>query len=758
MARTVLTLAFLATCVCSAAAHSTGVGGSVINDRTGQPLKGVLVYVENQPVFAETDDAGTFALALAPGQYSVAVSVIGYALLRVNVDVAADDTPPLTIRLSEGAGTYSERVTVAGHVRRDEDQAPGGAALFGRELENLRGVTLDDPLRAVQALPAATATDDFYSEFAVRGDSFRHVGLTVDGIASRFLMHTVNDVADGGSIAMINSETLGAVTLLPGGYPQKTGRRVGAEIDLLTREGNRERTSARAGLSGTSANVLAEGPLPAKRGSWLVSARRSYLDYLINRIDPGASFGFGFTDAQAKLVYDVSSRHQLQITTLGGRAAFADGDADLRSNDNDTASSRAWLGILGWRYTPTASFMVTQKAYATGLRFSNLNESRIPLDTARWSTTGWRVDASYGPALPLLIEFGGDVEAQTGRHTRQRVAASRVLSVPGSYDQTGSAASAYAQARLTARRLSVTPGARIDMWSLSHATTGSPWLSAEYRVDQKTTLRGGTGVYRQFPDFDQVFGERGGGTHLHPERAVHVDIGIDRQLGTATRLQVTGYARQEAHILWPVDSEARRLANGSVIGARSNAAWVNALDGRGRGLEVLLRRDTGTGLSGWAGYAFSRLRYENAGTGESFWANADQRHTLTLYGHYRLSPRTSVGAKYRYGSNYPIAGYLADPSSTAGAASFADAPPIYTLSDLRNTLRLPAYSRADLRADRAFAWAGTRRIVLFAEVANVFNHTNVRNTPYSVNGAGQVFGATEKLMPIIPSAGFVVEF
>ena len=83
---------------------------------------------------------------------------------------------------------------------------------------------LDDPLRAMQSLPSATATDDFYSEFAVRGNPFRYVGLVVDGVPTRYLMHSVNGITDGGSVAMINSETLGSVSLLPGSYPQRTGR------------------------------------------------------------------------------------------------------------------------------------------------------------------------------------------------------------------------------------------------------------------------------------------------------------------------------------------------------------------------------------------------------------------------------------------------------------------------------------------------------------------------------------------------------
>jgi hypothetical protein len=53
-------------------------------------------------------------------------------------------------------------------------------------------------MRAAHALPSSTVTDDFYSEFAVRGSSFRRVGLSVDGNPLRYLMHSVHGVTDGG--------------------------------------------------------------------------------------------------------------------------------------------------------------------------------------------------------------------------------------------------------------------------------------------------------------------------------------------------------------------------------------------------------------------------------------------------------------------------------------------------------------------------------------------------------------------------------
>lgn len=758
IARALVVLVSIFACATSAAAQSLTINGIVVDDRTGQPLKGVLLYVENQPVFTESGEDGRFSLALPRGRYSMAASLIGYALLRTPIEVTANPTTPLTIRLAEGAGTYTEKVTVTGQARGAAAESPGGSALFGRELQDLRGVMLDDPLRAVQALPSATATDDFYSEFAVRGSSFRHVGLTIDGISSHFLTHTVNDVVDGGSIAMVNSETLGSVALLPGSYPQRTGRSLGAELELVTREGKRDRFSGRLGLSGTSANFLGEGPLPGRRGSWLVSARRSYLDYVIKRIAPEDSFAFGFTDGQAKLAYDLTPRNQIQVTTLLGRAVFEEGEPNLAANDNARATSRAWLSMFSWRWMPTTTLVVTNKAYTTGERFTNVNDEQTPLDAGRWVHTGWRSDASYAVGRAVL-EFGGDVEALTGRHTRQRFLGGANPVVLGDYDESGIAASAYTQLGFTAARFTLTPGVRLDHWSLTGTTTGSPWLNVEYPLDDKTLLRGGTGVYRQFADFDHVFGLNAGGPDLHPERAIHLDVGIERQLGNQMRLQVTGYTRDEAHVLTLRNSEPRRLSNGGLSSGRSNAPWVNALDGKARGLEILLRRDAPLGLSGWAGYSFGRLRYTDIGTGESYWANADQRHTLSLYGRHRLSNRTSTSVKYRYGSNYPMTGYIGNAPATLGNPGIINGQPaFYALIDRRNTLRLPGYSRLDVRADHAFLWSSGRRLVLFVEVANVLNHTNLRNTPYRVDRAGRVFDATETLMPIVPSAGFVVEF
>ena len=73
--------------------------------------------------------------------------------------------------------------------------------LGSADIQNLRGVLADDPLRAVQVLPGVATGDDLRSEFSVRGSDFCHMNLTVDGFSTPFLLHTVRAVEDASARA-----------------------------------------------------------------------------------------------------------------------------------------------------------------------------------------------------------------------------------------------------------------------------------------------------------------------------------------------------------------------------------------------------------------------------------------------------------------------------------------------------------------------------------------------------------------------------
>jgi hypothetical protein len=759
--RTGLTIVLIAISSITSLAQTISISGIVLDARTERPLSDVRVVIEGSPVSVETDAEGRFRVSVPPGQYVLAVSLVGYALWRQPIEVTAGETSAVTIRLSEGAGAFEEQITVTGAATSEIAAVPAGASLHGRELQALRGVTLDDPLRALHALPSAAATDDFYSEFAVRGSPFRHVGLVVDGMPTRYLMHSVHGVSDGGSIAMVNSDAVGSVSLLPGSYPQRAGRRLGAQVDLDLREGDRDRFRARVGLSGTSATVLAEGPLATGRGSWLVSGRRSYLDLLLKRIDDGGSFAFGFTDAEAKIVFDVTPRHQLQLLAVAGISRFDEEPEGLGLNDEAQVDGRSWLSGLTWRFTPSARFALTQKIYATGLSYRNRNRDGSVLDDSLSTEVAWRGDGAASVRPGFLVEFGADAQRLFGRHAQRRVLNDgSELTTIGDYRNTGRAVSAYAQGVLQpSSHISVTPGARVDYWGPTRTSTTSPWVTAALSMTSSTRVRVGTGLYRQFADLEQINGVRGAGPLVRPETARHVDVGVSQTMPLDITLQVTWFARRESDVLWTPGSEPRRLADGSIQFGRGDARWANTLEGDANGIEFVARRDAPSGLSGWAGYAFGRHRYTDVASNETFWADNDQRHSLTLFGHYRISNRTTVAAKFRYGSNYPMVGYIGEqPIAPFAPPLFGGIRPLfYGLAESRNSLRLPAYARLDVRLDRTFTWSG-HRVTLFAEVANALNRRNLRNVPFGVDRGGRVQDPTDSLLPIVPSAGFVIEF
>jgi hypothetical protein len=405
--------------------------------------------------------------------------------------------------------------------------------------------------------------------------------------------------------------------------------------------------------------------------------------------------------------------------------------------------------------------VLSQRFYATGVDFRNTNPAGGMLDTGRATALGWRGDASIAANPRWLFELGGDATRLSGAHEqRRRFDGAASETVVSQYAAHSGAASAYGLARyVQSAAFGITPGVRLDYWALTGTVASSPWVNAEIAVGPRTHVRAGSGVYRQFPELGQVFGFRAGGRALRDERAVHLDASVAQSLGHDTTVQLTWFVRDESRVLWTPGAEPRRLEDGSVQPGRGDAPWTNALEGRARGIEAVVRRSAPDRLSGWVGYAYGRLRYADEDRGERFWADADQRHTITAFANYRVSNRTNLSGKIRYGSNYPIVGYVGEQPRAPGApALFGGGVPLfYSLAEDRNTLRLPAYSRVDLRADRTVNWS-SRRITLFAEVINLLNRTNVRNVPYGIDRSGRVFGPTDSLMPILPSAGLVVEF
>lgn len=667
----------------------------------------------------------------------------GAELGRLSVVVVVAGTPfTHSLPLTEATRAYREEVTVAASPEGTREIGVSTqATLDASAMHDLRGIATDDPMRAVQTLPGVVTGDDFQAEFSVRGSAFRHVGLVIDDTPSPLLLHAVRGRDDTGSLAMVNADLLDRASLLSGPHPQRHGEWLGATLEFGLRPGARDRARVHGTISGTSAALVLEGPLGQRaRGAWIFSIRKSYVDWLIRKLDPEIVSTIGFTDAQSKFVWDLTPRQQLQVVLTGGEAIYREPETGF-ANGLHKAVSLGALASVAWHYTGDA-LTLRQRVSVTTSRFTNTGMVNQVQGRGVTSTGMWRGDASRAFGTRWLVDGGAQVAQTTFDQTLTRfVRAGQVVRQTFSRALSGDrdVASVWGQTTIRGIRAGLVIGARGVRASDQDDPFVTPWALAEYRLG-RVTARLGAGLSRQLPPVEL----ESAGADVTIERARSADASLEVRLGRSFRAQVTGFHRREHHILRPLGEE--RLDDGVYVPESVFPTGASRLDGVSRGVDVLLQRMTSTGISGWVAYTWARTRHTDRVSHEEFDGDYDQRHTVNVFLQHRFSPRAAVNAKLRMGSNVPVAGYFT-----------GDTTALF-LGETRNQVRLPWYVRLDLRANRVVTIKG-RRLTLFAELVNALGRRNRGLSDGFVRLPGfEAAFYTEKLIPRIPSVGFQISF
>jgi outer membrane cobalamin receptor len=349
-------------------------------------------------------------------------------------------------------------------------------------------------------------------------------------------------------------------------------------------------------------------------------------------------------------------------------------------------------------------------------------------------------------ALPRSnrLEAGLYVRRLNVNSVSQRIS---FLNVPfdfGSFDEKGTEQSYYAQDTWSNERwgLQFTGGLRVDHSGITSETLNSPRASLTWSINEHWRVHAMAGRYYQFPDFEQVFG-RLGSRNLRAERATNVSGGVEALLGERMRVNVEVFDREDANLFFSLSEP--RLEGGLIT--FTQFPFQNSLDGHARGFEVTLQRRSANKLAGWISYSYLRTKLTDSQTGLSFVADNEQRHLFNAYASYRFTDTWNFSSVFRFGSGPPIPGF------------FRQVDDFYFLSDQRNETHVPDYARLDVRVSKAFLF-NRWKLTLTGEVLNVLNRENLRYAGFDrfsvVNG--RVFGQLDRVLPILPSVGAVIEF
>jgi hypothetical protein len=755
-------------------AYAGELRGTVVSVFRGEPLGKVRVAVLEMPHLATiTAQDGTFRIEdIPPGKYTLHVSAVGYRLVTAPFSIEGAEVKEVSISMAPANFRRTDVVEVKGDIFQGEAPAvPSQFNLGAAEIKEASTVLADDPFRAVQSLPGVVATDnnDFLGEFAVLGAPFSKVSVYVDDVVVPHPFHSIESVRDGGSLSVFSSETVDELTLLPIAFPERYGDASGAALDIHTRDGSRTKPLFTVSLGLADSNFIGEGQLgAARKGSWLASARKSYLGYLVHREGGDPFTDIAFEDGDLKLSYDLSSGHNVNLYALDGHTNLDQTQSTQDPNSLKTGTNDFTLARLGWRFAMNPHLLMDTRSAYIRQRSSTANPLQQPLDADYYGEWVGGTRAVWSWRDDQILEAG-----YAGRRLRDSNYSVNYLTVPGpsvSFPRNGTALrqNGYVQqvSSFLHQRLHLMGGVRWDHVEQVEAHPVSPQISAAVRIASATTLQFGYGRYAQLPDMETLAFGCGplplfipAGSVLYPfvERSNQYSAAVEQRLGENLRIRAEGF-----------DRENRQQEGGRVFGPSGCGPVVAKpvptpsllsppTSDYSRGVQLIIQRRSANRLSGWIGYT---LGYARQGIFPViFTGNAlalaplltgptpeDQRHTVNAFGTYRLTPSINLSAKLLFGSGLPV------------PAIFFELIGNQRVPASLNATRLGQYQRLDLRMDKA--WTFSRwKMTLYAEGLNLTNHDNRRLLPVALTVVnGQAVSATEHGLPITPTAGLVFEF
>ena len=337
-----------------------GISGKVVDKMNQQPVIGAVIEVIGAGLKAGSDDNGFYYLESVPaGRYSLRFTSIGYQMfvvdnVVVNSGVIADVRAELEIVETDEIVVEEERFTKPGDISTSFKN------LSSQEIRTTPG-GFEDVGRVVQTLPGVSFVNDGRNDLIVRGGSPSENLFVVDNAFIPNINHFGSQGATGGPVSIIDLSFIREVNFITGGFSAKYGDKLSSVLEIKQREGSRIKFMGDLNLSATGFGAVFEGPLGSKKkGSWLVSARRSYLDFIFN----AAGFGFvpEYYSLQGKGVYDLDKNNTLTLNIISNldRVKFNNTD-EKKKQDNSVILDNDQTGyVVGAEWKS----LISGKAYS----------------------------------------------------------------------------------------------------------------------------------------------------------------------------------------------------------------------------------------------------------------------------------------------------------------------------------------------------------------------------------------------------------
>ena len=625
-----------------------------------------------------------------------------------------------------------------------KDIQPGFIALDSDGLAQMPGVIENDPIRTLTLIPGISAASDFSSGLYVRGGGPDQTLVLLDRVT------VYNPTHAFGFFSSFNGDAIDDINLYKGAYPADYGGRLGAVLDVRSRDGNAEKVHGRVGVSTIAARATLDGPIG--EGNWMLSGRRTYLDPILNAIrnEDNEIPDYAFYDLNGKLT----------VPLAGGRASFMayrgrddlslefDADSDLAFEWGNTLASAGWSRPL--------SESVFFKLQVSGSEYQS--ESGLRALTTPFSFTNYirdftgRADFTWRPGQQHAVT--GGVQA-----TKYDIEYQQEFNgdVTVDYRQQPFETAVYLEDEWKPRLGSVLQlGLRTRYIDEGDLVLWEPRIAASQVVADRWRVKAGGGIYHQYMQLVATEGFSAADFYVpidestSPGRSLQGVLGVEYAPVPKYFFSVEGYYTDLSSLVTfnnntPDDADVVEAAD----------IFFTDGDGWASGVELFFEKRIGA-VTGWVGYTlgWTRRRWDDLNAGSTFPPKYDRRHDLSVVGQYRRG-------KWRFGGAFI---YATGQAFTPAASRYVMINPAtgevpttpLLLPAERNSARLLPYHRLDVTVSRDFSMFGLPSEV-FLQVFNLYNRDNEWFVQYNEEGpvvVPEVIG----MLPVIPSIGINTRF
>ena len=684
------------------------LSGHIRDASTGEDLPGASVIVEGQANLGTTTNAyGFYSITLPAGKHKVRYQYVGYTNSEIEIDLF--ENKKNDIELVEK--TYELGNIVVTGERPDRNVTSvemGNVKMAPKEIEKIPVIFGEqDIVKTMQLTPGVKAAGEGNSGFYVRGGGIDQNLILLDEAPVYNASHLL------GFFSVFNSEAIRDANLMKGSIPAEFGGRASSVFDIKMKEGNLKEYGVAGSVGLISSNLAVEGPIVKDKGSFIVSARRTYADVFLmfSKKEELQDTKLYFYDLNLKANYKINENNRIYLSGYFGRDDFGF-DNEFGFDWGNATGTIRWNHNFSEKLFSNTSFVVSNYSYDINI----LGDVNITIGS-QINDLNLKQDFTWYANAQNTIKFGGNIIYHNIMPGEIKVSENSGINAETITTRKAIEWAAYvSNSQNISAKLKLYYGLRLALFSnigpgdfyefsddmeLVETTTLNsfefvktqgglePRLALNYLINSRSSVKTSFNRIYQF-------------LHLlsNSTTTTPTDLWLPSSNNVKPQIadQVSlGYFRnfKENEFESSVEVYYKDLKN--QIDYKNGAELVfnstveaELVFGRGwaYGAEFMFKRNFGR-VNGWVSYTLSRTmrQFDEINNGNVFPARQDRIHDLAIVGIYDISPKWSLSANWIY--------------YTGNAVTFPSGK--YEIDGLiagyyteRNGYRMPPYHRLDI--------------------------------------------------------------